>query len=381
MNTIQLLSEALGITPQEALRLARSKSVRRSRYRRIIYLSLRRDYRGLPEGTVILYSPGHAPRVVEGYPSIKRVLLLGRVLGNYFPGPVAVEEKMNGYNTRVIHYAGQLLAITRGGLVCPYTSHRISLLLGEVLREFFRDHPGLVVAGESIGVENPYTRHPYPVEGGFGFQVFDIIEAGRRLPLEERDRLAGDYGLPRVPLLGVVDRGDVDALWSILGELEERGGEGVVLRDPQGRVEPLKYTTTRTNIGDIEEGMRFFFEEGRSFIFPRVLREIFKIFEERPSPSELEERWLRLGRALLEAPQASVEKVAREGVLGESFTLRFRDPRVLDETLAHFARLGVRVQLGEVVLENGWLKAVFYKPRRTGEEVKRILDTGLSPLD
>lgn len=381
MNTALLLSEALGLGMEDARRLARSRSIRRLRYRGVLYLSFRREYRGMPEGTVVLYAPGHAPRVVPGYPSIRRALLLRRVLETYFPDEVALEEKMNGYNTRVVHYAGRLLAITRGGFICPYTTHRLELLLGEQLRSLLASRPDLVVAGESIGVENPYTRFPYPVSDGYGFMVFDVMEGQRRLPLGERDLLADEFDLPTVPLLDVVPPGGWERARRVVEELEERGGEGIVMRDPQGRVEPLKYTTTRTNIGDISEGMRFFFEEGRSFIFPRVLREIFKIYEEQPDAEGLEERWKRLGGALLEPPVESVRRVQREGVLGEAFTLRFGDPRVLDETLAHFARLGIRVQIGEVVREGGWLKAVFYKPRRTGEEVRRILETGLSPLD
>ncbi len=381
MNTVQVLSEALGVSEGEAARLVRSRSLRRSRYRGVVYFSLRRDYRGLPEGSVVLYAPGHPPRLVRGYPSISRILLLERAVERHFVDRVVVEEKMNGYNTRVVWYAGELLAITRGGFVCPYTTHRLSLSLGEALRGLFADHPQAIVAGESIGLENPYPRYPYPVEGGFGFMVFDIFIGGRRLGFSERQALAGDYGIPTVPVIDVVEKTRHERLRAIVDRLEETGGEGIILRDPENRVPPLKYTTTRTNIGDIEEGMRFFFEEGRSFIFPRVLREIFKIYEERPGPRELEERWLRLGRALLQPPQASVERVEREGLLGESFVLRFRDPRVLDESLAHFARLGIRVQVGEVRSEGGWLRVVFHKPRRTGDEVRRILETGLSPLD
>jgi len=71
------------------------------------------------------------------------------------------------------------------------------------------------------------------------------------------------YKLNSVRVLGVIDKDDLDSFWRFLEQLDKEEREGVVLKDPEYRVEPLKYTTNVADISDIAHGMLFFGDEGR----------------------------------------------------------------------------------------------------------------------
>src|SRR3990170_903361 len=75
-------------------------------------------------GTVILFdTSGQRPvRTIPGFPHIRRVYRLRPGVQRFFhTNPFFVEEKLDGYNVRLLIHQGQLLALTRGGFVCPFT--------------------------------------------------------------------------------------------------------------------------------------------------------------------------------------------------------------------------------------------------------------------
>ncbi len=379
---IDRLADALRVGLEEAERLARRRSVVRvMRWRDITYFSLRKDYRDYREGTLIAVWPD-GYRVVPGYPSIQRVLLPSVALPRHFIDKVVVEEKMNGYNVRVVMLRGRLAAITRGGLICPYTTARIERLYGEKLKELFREEgEELIVAGEVVGLENPYVRFYYPEAGGFAYFVFDMSIGTRFLPPMKRRELAEKYGLPHVPVLGVIDKNDMGSFKKIIDDLERRGREGVVLKDPEYRVPALKYTTSFINVHDLEVGMRYPFEEGKSYLFSRILREMFKALEEGWDDRRLLAEEERLGKAILEPAIESIKRVAQGHMLYEEFELLFGSRSELDEFLEYMASLGIDVIVAGVSQTNEGIRARIRKVKNSWYEIKRILETGLSPID
>lgn len=359
--------------------LLAKRSLRVGRFEDLVYVSFRRPLRGVPEGTLVVFARGGASRIIWGYPPIRRILLPRVAVERWFPGPtVIVEEKMNGYNVRVFKASSKIYAATRGGLVCPYTTRRLRRLYGERLHQLL-DSLGddYFVAGEVVGMENPYTRYYYPEAPEFGYFIFDVFRGRTPLPPRDKYRLAGDVGLETVRLLAEirVSEEGVEELLRVVDELERDGREGVVLKDPDARVEPLKYTTSHTNIGDLRLGMRFLFEEGRSFLFSRILREAFKEW------SEEKGRYEELGRAILEPAIGAIDAVARGEGLYEEFTLTLGGGDEVEEVLAYFASLGVALEVSGVAVMEGGLKASFRKPRKSQAEIARVLESGLSPLD
>ncbi|MEB3851522.1 MAG: RNA ligase, partial [Desulfurococcales archaeon] len=63
------------------------------------------------------------------------------------------------------------------------------------------------------------------------------------------------------------------------------------------------------------------------------------------------------------------------------FTLTFASLEEMEEYTSYAAMLGVPVTVLQVYREDGLVRAVFLKHKRSGDELKKILRTGLSPLD
>lgn len=375
---VDLVAEALSTSREEVSRLLSSGHLRAMRYRDLSYYVLRRAYRGFEEGTSVIIS-SQGPVLVRGFPSIKRVLVLSLAVPRHFPGKVYVEEKMNGYNVRAVLVDGELYALTRGGYICPYTTVRLRRLYGEKLTSLLEELGNYMVNGEVVGEENPYTRHRYPEAPLFDFFIFDIrsLSGNEPLPLEERYRLVEEHGLRGAPLLGVVDREDVEAIKSIVARLDREDREGIVMKDPENRVTPLKYTTSSANLGDVEAGMRFFFDEGRSYLYSRILREAFRVYE----MGGAEETAERLGRAIIEPLLASIEQVEEGGQLVEEFTLRFGSQEEAEEFLAFYESVGAPLLYYRVVSSEDEVVVRVAKAKETEDEFLRILETGISPLD
>jgi len=383
-SLVDVVAEALGVPRERAKRLLESRSTRLMRYRGLRYLVLRRDVAGHYEGTVIFLFDDGSYRVVEGYPHISRVLLLSRAMPRHFPGEVIVEEKMDGHNVRVVKVAGQVLALTRGGYVCPYTTMRMRMKYGGALERLFEEvGDDAVVAGEVVGLENPYTRHYYPEAPDWDYFVFDVfVDNGRRpLPVARRRELVEALGLRGVPQLAIVHRDDWETVREIIAGLEEAGREGVVLKDPEYRVPPLKYTTGYINVRDIREGMRFPFDEGHTFIFARVLRQMFKAYEEGWDEERLREEARRIGEAILLPAVESIYRFVRGETLGEEFILTFDSMESLEEFILYAAQLGVPISVVSTETSDGLVKARMVKHKKTPEEYRKIMRTGLSPLD
>jgi len=154
------------------------------------------EYRRLPsyrksveKGTVLI-----GETVVRGFPKVPRSLVLDEGIPQQFDEPIAVEEKLNGYNVRVARIEGEVFGFTRSGIICPFTTHKVRELLP--VDRFFDRYPDKMLCGEMIGPENPYTvAECYDVDS-IAFRAFDIRdrESGEPLPVEERrEKLTDRY--------------------------------------------------------------------------------------------------------------------------------------------------------------------------------------------
>ena len=375
----QALSEILGIPVGHARNLVEKRRVfRPMKYRDITYLVVRRETMGLREGTSILVRNGEY-KIVPGYPSIRRILLLDVAVPRHFPGRVVVEEKMDGYNVRVVEAWGEIYAVTRGGYICPYTTARIRRMYGEKLLPLLEQE--VIVAGEVVGLENPYTRYRYPEAPLFDYFIFDIMKGNDAMPPLKARSLAEEHGLRYVPLLGVIESSDTRAIRRMLSRLERKGREGIVLKDMDARVPPLKYTTSYINKSDLELGMKFMFEEGRSFLFSRILRQIFKAYEEDWRGERLTAEECALGRVILEPAVEAVRRVEESLGLYEEYSLRFASRREMEEYEEYMQQLGVEVMRLSAVEAEECIVATYRKLKNTAVEIMRILETGLSPID
>jgi len=200
---------------------------------------------------------------------------------------VAVEEKMNGYNVRVALIGDKLVALTRGGFICPYTTEKANDLIG---LGFFQDYPDLVLCGEMVGPDSPYVPKTFYNIESLEFFVFDIREknSGKPLHVMKRRALMEEYGINSVRLFGEFDIGEAHVeIANIIKSFGDTLREGVVIKDPEMVLSPVKYTSSLSNCADLRYAFEFYNDFGRDFFFGRVCREAFQSVE-----------WMRMQRKL-----------------------------------------------------------------------------------
>ncbi|MDI3502817.1 MAG: putative ATP-dependent ligase [Archaeoglobi archaeon] len=332
-----------------------------------------KDGSGYEQGTVVVL--GDEPRIIRGYPKIRRALLLERTLERHFElvPELAVEEKMNGYNVRICMIENELVALTRGGFPCPYTTHKAKKLINE---EFFRDHPDLVLCAEAVGPENPYVPKDIYGVKSLDFFVFDIMREDLRIPVKDKIELCESYGIKMARLFGFFRRDQAsEEIKRIVRELGREGREGVVIKDPEMLVEPLKYTSSESNCSDLSYGFRFYSDYAVHFFLSRVIREAFQSFEFGEDEEERRKRAERIGKSILEPMVETIERVSKGERIAERITLRVDSPDIIIEFQKHLRRMGIDASFGEIREENGeYLVEMFRYYNSTTDKTKAILE-------
>ncbi|MFC6722516.1 RNA ligase [Halobacteriaceae archaeon SHR40] len=328
---------------------------------------------GLERGTVVVEDEG----IVRGYPSIPRVLVAETGIPEFFEpdDSVVVEEKLNGFNVRVAA-PGELLAFTRSGYVCPYTTARVGDLLD--LDQFFTDHPGKMLCAELIGPETPYTDHDYEGISSDAVRVFDIRdrESGDPLPVADRDDLCDRYDLPQPRQFGRSDPDRaVETVRDAIQDLDDAGREGVVMKSADGTA-LVKYTTEAQHHADLAHAFSVPFEYGRDFLFSRVIRDGFQAVEFEEAPDRVRERAHDLGESILFPFVEAIRRVERGDPVGEIHTVR-AEPAVVEQLLAHLRDQGLTMEILHDQHEDGQRVVEFVKvAQSTRDQIDHYLSGG-----
>ena len=296
----------------------------------------------IEHGTV-LYEKDNSFETIMGFPKIRRVMVLDPTLKKHFSGigKLAVEEKMNGYNVRVAQVNGEILGITRSGYICPYTTERANVKLN---LEFFNDFPELVLYGEMVGPDNPYVpKEIYGIDS-VEFYIFDIREknTGKPLPTSSRRKMMEKYDFLQVKSLGELPLETApEEIADIVRELGEIEHEGVVIKDPEMNISPLKYTSSQSNCSDLRHAFKFFNEAGRDYMLSRIVREGFQTVEWNEEETEFKKRCMQLGESILSPLRRSVRNVKNGQRLYEEVRIRVRDLKAASDFEDYLKRLGV----------------------------------------
>ncbi len=324
-------------------------------------------------GTMVI--SGDEIEVIRGFPKIRRTLMLHPTLEKYFPDEVAVEEKMNGYNVRIAMVDNKIIAFTRGGYICPYTSRKANEILD--LEKFFHDYPEKVICGEMVGTLNPYVSHYYPEIGKLGFRIFDVREklTNTPLPVMVKRELLLDYGLQPVNLLGVFPVEEApEKIMNLIRELGENNREGVVMKDPQMQLEPLKYTSSQAQASELEYALSFPFDLAQAFLFSRIIREGFQAYELGESQDEIRKRALRIGESVLYPMLETIAHVKNGEEASEDLVIEVDNEEEAEEFIRHLRDLKVMAKLAEI--KDG--KAVIRRIHQsTTDKVNNYLNGGL----
>ena len=339
-------------------------------FREQTYRVLRKSYRGIEHGTVLI-----GDTAIRGFPSIPRVLVLEEGLSSFFRGPIVVEEKLNGYNVRIARIGGEILAFTRGGYVCPFTTAKVrdQLRLGTV----FDERPECTICGEMIGPENPYVAYDYPDVREVEFRAFDVRDrvSGAPLPVAERRRLCSTHRVPQTPSFGRYASDEPSRLSALVDNLDRRGREGIVMKSLDGRNQ-LKYTTSVITRNDLALGFSQPYDSGRDYLFSRVTREAFRAYEYAESRADLETRASELGASLLLPMVDTIGAIDCGDIAGERHTIR-GSPDLVDETLDHLAHLNIHVRIDEDATADGERVVTFTKrAKSTTDKIGHYLSGG-----
>lgn len=317
--------------------------VRELDYDGLRYLRFNDKLHNIPRGTVVL-----GGRVIPGYPSIGRIFVLEAGVKENLRGEFYAEEKIDGYNVRVIRHAGELLALTRGGFICPFTSDRLPDL-APFAAVFDDEGEDLIVCGEVAGPDNPYINAAVcTVDKDIGFFAFDLMRCDRSgfVSLPRRERLLQQHALPRAELLGKFRPTQLRQLRQLVLDLERRGVEGVVFK-PVGHEPRIKYVTPGTNLADIISDVPLLAELPEEFFELRLLRLALGLCELdlRHRAPEFEQR---LGQALVSRLLELVESVRQGGVVANMITLRLRQQTSVERVLHHLNHISNKIQVREI---------------------------------
>ena len=334
----------LNVPTQAALEAARSAGVvLRASWRGISYERFADDFHGIPRGTVCI-----AGRIVPGYPHIGRLLALGAGVRAHFGGPFVAEEKIDGYNVRIVCCEGEVLPLTRGGFVCPFTADRLADLAD--VGPFFAAHPDAVLCAEVAGPGNPYiSARPPRARERLRLFVFDVMDPtrGSLLSPDERDEALAHSGLPRVPHLGRFGPNHVEPLVDVVRRLDAEGSEGVVLKAVDGSAR-FKYATPRINLEDIVGDAFLIPALEPGFFSGRMMRLAMSLAEFEPTPRQLETLARELGEGLLTGLLDTVRAVRRGQPVVQVFEVEVHSHEAADAVVAHVQRWSRTVRVREV---------------------------------
>ena len=313
--------------------------------------------------------------VIRGFPKIRRTLMLSKALEKHFNGEIAVEEEMNGYNVRIASINGKIIAFTRGGYICPYTTKKAPQLMD--LNQFFQEHPDLVICGEMLGVENPYVSHYYPEIGKLGFRIFDIRKkhSNKPLSIKEKRGILKKYNLPSVRLLGIYSLEEAPSkILELVTELGEDNREGVVIKDLEMQIPPLKYTSSQAHDGELIYAFKYPFDLGKAFFFSRVIREGFQAYEMKDSTEELGKRAQKLGESILYPLIGTIEHVAEHEVAGEDLLMDADTIEEAEEFVRHLRDLGVMAKIIEFKDNKAVIRRIH---QSTTDKINNYINGGL----
>lgn len=319
----------------------------------------------IPRGTVVINK-----RVIYGYPKIRRVFsLMEGVKKNLNEGEVWAEEKIDGFNLRVVHEDGKIYCISRGGFLDFFATEKISS--DEKIAEFFREHPGHVLHMEMVG-NTPYTAptRKYDVK----YYIFDIGNGkGRFMGPEQRRKLCREFGLECVPLLGKFSKKDAKKLKRIAISINKKGGEGVVMKQHMPR-KVLKYVVPSSDIQDLAENSHMIFDMPTGFMKQRVCRSALSVLELGLSKKKYDKM---LGEALHKNLYPALKA---GGEVSESFEVVVKKRATWKKVLEHMSD-EVIVKVDSEKKERGGIRIKFRKIYKKGSRKLRRAVEGYAQAD
>ncbi len=338
-----------------------------------IFVRLSQDYKRLPRGTVF-FDGG----LIPGYPHIMRILHLDRGINRYMKSSIFfVEEKMDGYNVRVSRIKERILAFTRGGFICPFTTDRINDLIDIT---FFDRYPDYTICGEVVGPGSPYNIEVIPyVKEDVVFFIFDIFKNDGTLLLpEERFEALKGLSVQQVNRWGPFDISNLKEVKEIILDLDRGEREGIVIK-PLVSGKPLKYVTLSSCLRDMKATTHLISEIPAGFYIQRIMRALYFSYEFGIPLND--EYLIEAARSLYLKPYNTIKEVASGGEIKETFDIKVRRKQTATELLNHLNRSGIYTQLVSIKKEGDYYRLKFNRIYKKGTKETRQLLGGKGFFD
>ncbi len=281
------------------------------------YLRFSDDYKDIPRGTAIFQDT-----IIWGYPHIGRIFMLEKGLREQFKNPFWVEEKVDGYNVRIFKIGDKVIALSRGGYLCPFTTDRLPDFID---LSFFEENPDLVLCAEVAGPENPYIDESPPfVKEDIQIFVFDIMKKNSQgfLSQEEKLSLIEKYSLPSVNIFGKYTHEEIDKLKELFLKLNREGREGVVFKEDSEEGKRAKYITSYANLSDIKATAKNMLQLPPEYYTNRILRLV--LFMEEEGIDRTRHLYEELGRAFIDGLFDAIKQFKKEHKVYRTFRCKFR---------------------------------------------------------
>lgn len=316
------------------------------------FFRLNKEFKNFPVGTFF-----NDKFLVSGYPSIPRIYILKTGLKRYMNYPFYAEEKIEGYNVRIIKAGKDILAFTRRGYVCPFATDRwVDWLPG--LADLLEKYPELIACCEVAGPENPFVSEwpPY-IKEDVQFFVFDFAKNGKGefLPESEKLKLLEAFKLHHPEIFGPIHpERDYEKIKEIIKRYHKEGREGLVFK-PEREGTRIKYVTPYSNLVDLKVVFPYLGEVDPNFISLRLIRLLLNLYEFEEFKEEVYEK---LASYLFED---TLKNLKEKKVSEEIFRVRFKKEENFLALLAHFRLARVNIEILKKTWERGYLVVEFKK--------------------
>ncbi len=329
-----------------------------STWKDLSFFRINKDFKAYPVGTFFNES-----LFVRGYPSIPRIYVLKTGLIRYLSYPFYAEEKIEGYNVRLVKIGKDILAFTRRGYVCPFATDRWEDFL-PTIPNFLNIYPDFVICCEVAGPENPFVSEwpPY-LKGDIHFFVFDFAQkgTGEFLPGSRKINLLQKFKLNHPEISGPFHpEKDYEKIKDLIRRYHREGREGLVFK-PEEKGTRVKYVTPYSNLTDLKVVFPYLGEVDPHFISLRLIRLLLNLYEFEEFKDEV---YKTLGTNLFEEALKSIKE---KKVFDEVFRVRFKSLENYHALLAHFKQARVNIEIIKQSWENGYFLVEFKKiyPRAT----------------
>ena len=146
------------------------------------------------------------------------------------------------------------------------------------------------------------------------------------------------------------------------------------MKDPEMKISPLKYTSSRAHDDEISYAFSYPFDFGKDFFFSRVIREGFQAYEMNENEEELKKRALRLGESILYPMIGTIKNVASGNQAIEDMVIDVENEEEAEEFLRYLHNLGVYAIIDKIEGNKAVLRRIH---QSTTDKINNLLNGGL----